>query len=85
MHPPVEMTCQELVELVTAYLDNALSAQERRRFEEHVTNCRGCRVYIEQMRMTIRLTGAITEDEVPPDVRDELLEAFRTWKTSGSR
>jgi predicted anti-sigma-YlaC factor YlaD len=78
-----EITCQELVELVTAYLDNALSLFEQQRFEEHLTRCRGCQAYLEQMRQTIRLTGTIEEDEVPPDVRDKLLEAFRNWKVSG--
>jgi predicted anti-sigma-YlaC factor YlaD len=83
MLTPAEMTCQELVELVTAYLDNALSSEDLQRFEEHLATCRGCRVYIEQMRQTIRLTGTIAEDEVPPDVRGELLEAFRSWKRFG--
>jgi anti-sigma factor RsiW len=75
-----EMSCQELVEVITDYLEGSLSPHERRRFEEHVAVCPGCRNYLEQMRTTIRLTGALRAEAMPARVREELLEAFKEWK-----
>lgn len=75
-----ELSCQELVELVTEYLEGTLPAPERERFEAHLTICSPCRVYLEQMRQTINTLGRLTEDAIPQDVRHELLEAFRSWK-----
>jgi anti-sigma factor RsiW len=75
-----ELTCRELVELVTDYLEDALSTAERARFEEHLATCAGCQEYVEQLRETIRLTGTLTEDSLSPPMREELLEAFRAWR-----
>ena len=75
------MSCKELVELVTDYLDEALPASERERFEAHMANCVGCTDYLEQIRLTIRLSGKIREDSLEPRVREDLLEAFRDWKS----
>ena len=77
-----DLTCKELVELVTDYFENVLPPAERARFEQHANNCAGCKAYLEQMRCTIRLTGKLTEDYVLPPARDQLLYAFRTWKQS---
>jgi predicted anti-sigma-YlaC factor YlaD len=74
------MTCKELVELVTEYLEGTLSTAEKRRFEEHLGNCPGCTAYLEQMRRTIRLVGRLTEDDFRQPAREELLNAFRQWK-----
>ena len=74
-----ELTCREMVELMTAYLEGALSPDERARFETHLSGCDGCTNYLEQMRETIRLTGRITEDQLDPVQRDALLAAFRGW------
>lgn len=82
--PPDEMTCQELVELVTEYLEQTLTERERARFEAHLTECPYCRTYLEQIRQTIRLLGRITENELAPQVKDELLQRFRGWKTTSS-
>jgi anti-sigma factor RsiW len=76
-----ELACQEVVELVTAYLDDALDPAERERFEEHLVFCDGCENYLEQMRTTIRLAGRY-EDELSPQLQEELLEAFRNWRAS---
>jgi len=76
-----ELACQEVVELVTAYLEDALDPVDRERFEEHLVFCDGCENYLEQMRTTIRLTGRV-EDELPARLRAELLEAFRGWRAS---
>jgi anti-sigma factor RsiW len=76
-----EMTCKELVEVVTDYLEGELSAVDRRRFEEHLEECPYCRIYLEQMRTTIRTLGRLSEESIPRDARAELLNAFRDWKT----
>lgn len=78
------MTCQELVELVTDYLEGLLEAEERARFEAHLANCRGCRNYVEQMRRSVQLVGRLTEESLSPPMRDELLAVFRRWKEEGS-
>jgi anti-sigma factor RsiW len=77
-----EMPCQELVELVTAYLDGSLSRRDRRRFEAHISGCEHCTEYVEQMRETIAATGRLTEDDIDPEVRDELLAVFQGWSES---
>jgi anti-sigma factor RsiW len=79
-NPSVEaLSCQELVELVTAYLEGALPAEDHTRFEEHIAGCDGCGVYVEQMRTTIRLAGKLTPKAVPPEAKRVLLSAFRSW------
>jgi anti-sigma factor RsiW len=74
-----ELACQEVVELVTAYLDGALDPNDRERFEEHLVFCDGCQNYLEQTRTTVRLTGHV-EQELPPELEEQLLEAFRNWR-----
>jgi anti-sigma factor RsiW len=73
------LSCQELVELVTDYLEGALSPEDHARFEAHVADCDNCTAYLEQMRMTIRVTGRLTPEAVPPEAERELLSAFRSW------
>jgi anti-sigma factor RsiW len=75
------LTCHEVIEIITDYLEGALPADDRRRVEEHLAICDGCTTYLEQMRETIRLTGMLTEEQIPEDQKRELLEAFRTWTT----
>lgn len=77
------LTCRELVELVTDYLDGALSEVDRARFEEHLAVCEACVHYFGQIRRTVRLLGRLHESDLSPAARDELLAAFRTWKTTG--
>ena len=74
-----DLSCQELVELVTDYLEGALAPEERARFDAHVAECPGCDRYLEQMRATIALAGASADLERRPEVSG-LLEAFRDWK-----
>lgn len=74
------LACQELVELVTAYLDDALPRRDRKRFEAHIGACEHCTAYLEQFRQTIAATGSLTEEQIEPAAREELLEAFRGWK-----
>ncbi|MGH2354655.1 MAG: zf-HC2 domain-containing protein [Chloroflexota bacterium] len=80
MAGPDALNCKELVELVTDYLEGALSPTERERFEAHLAACRGCNVYLAQMRQTIRLAGTLTEESISPQAEAALLDAFRTWK-----
>jgi anti-sigma factor RsiW len=68
------------VELVTDYLEGALPARERERFDQHIGNCGKCAAYLEQMRTTIRLTGGLTEEAVDPRAIDAMLSVFRDWK-----
>ncbi len=75
------MNCSELVELVTDYLEGSMPDAQRARFDEHVSGCDGCTTYLEQFRITIRLTGMLTEARVAPEARDALLGAFRDWRT----
>jgi hypothetical protein len=80
-----DLTCAELVELVTEYLEGALDARERERFELHVVYCPGCAFHLDQMRETIRLSGSLTEEQLPDASRVALLRAFRDWKAEGRR
>ena len=75
-----DLSCHELVELVTDYVEGALDRRTRSRFERHISGCPHCTAYLEQIRETIRLTGMLREDQLEPQARDELLAAFRTWK-----
>ena len=75
-----DLPCQELVELVTEYLENRLPDSTRVRFEAHLAQCSGCRTYLEQMRQTIRALGRLSSESIEPAARDRLLEVFRDWK-----
>lgn len=77
-----QLSCQELVELVTSYLEGALSEGERGSFEHHIEGCSGCHEYVRQMRQTIELTGRLTPEDVSPEAERKLLTVFRNWKAS---
>jgi predicted anti-sigma-YlaC factor YlaD len=79
-HAP-ELTCAELVELVTDYLEGALPSEERVRFDEHLASCSGCVNYVDQMRTTIELTGGLREEDLSAELQVELLAAFRDWRS----
>ena len=76
------MSCKELVELVTDYLEDALPPAERLRFEQHLALCDGCVNYVDQMRKTVVTVGALHSESISPEARDALLHAFRDWKRS---
>jgi anti-sigma factor RsiW len=78
-----ELSCREVVELVTEYLEGTLSRRDRKRFERHIAGCDACTAYLAQMRRTIDATGRLTEDQLSEDARRELVAAFRDWKASG--
>jgi len=74
-----DLTCRELVELVTDYLEDSLPAQERARFDTHLEQCEACRAYVDQMRTTVRLTREAAATQQAPGM-DGLMEAFRGYK-----
>lgn len=74
-----ELTCFEVVELVTDYLERRLTSRDVERFEEHLAFCDGCGNYLEQMRETIAATGRLRGGDLPPGLQERLLEAFRGW------
>ena len=76
-----ELTCAELVELVTDYLERRLTIRDTERFEEHVAFCDGCSAYFEQMRLTIASAGRLRETDLPPELEARLLDAFRGWSS----
>ena len=76
-----QLDCQELVELVTDYLEGALPPEDRARFEAHIVPCDGCRTYLEQIRTTIVLTGRLTPEQLDPRAEAALLGAFHDWKS----
>jgi anti-sigma factor RsiW len=76
------MTCREMVELVTAYLEGHLPADQRARFEEHLAICDGCEAYVEEMRDTLRALGRLPEDRLSTQARETLLAAFGDWHTA---
>jgi anti-sigma factor RsiW len=76
------MTCRELVELVTDYLEGRLPDATRQTLEEHLSGCENCTAYIEQMRLTLAALGRIPEQTISPAARDELMTAFRDLRAS---
>ena len=81
--PPRMLSCREVVELVTGYLEGALSEAEEVRFEEHLAMCDGCAAYLDQMRRTIALTGRLDPESVDVEACDRLVHAFRGWRDAG--
>jgi anti-sigma factor RsiW len=75
------LSCQEMVELVTDYLEGALSPADRARFDAHISGCEGCTMYLRQMREMLELLGELTSDSISPQAEAELLAAFRDWKS----
>lgn len=75
------LDCQEFVELVTEYLEDALDPATRARFEQHVATCPGCADYLEQIRSAQRTLGHVRLESISADARDQLLDAFRSWRS----
>jgi anti-sigma factor RsiW len=78
------LSCQEMVELVTDYLEGALSPADRARFEAHISGCEGCTMYLRQMREMLDLLGQVTTESISPRAEAELLATFRDWTGNGS-
>jgi anti-sigma factor RsiW len=77
---PEYLTCREMVELVTEYLEGAMPPELRAVFEAHLAVCPGCSAYLQQMRQTVALLGTIPEESVPSEAMGELIAAFRSWR-----
>lgn len=73
------LSCQQMVELVTEYLDGVMEPRRRARFEAHLAGCDGCTNYVEQFRETVAVVGRLEVDDVPEPVMAELVSAFRNW------
>jgi anti-sigma factor RsiW len=78
-----DLVCQQVVELVTDYLEDALSPADRKRFDKHLAGCPHCTEYLAQMRETIRLAGRVTPDDLTAEARTELTDVFRRWRDEG--
>jgi predicted anti-sigma-YlaC factor YlaD len=78
---PRDLVCQQAVELVTDYLEGALSRRGRRRFESHLRACPNCRAYLEQIRTVIELAGATEPQDLPTEARADLIEVYRRWRS----
>jgi anti-sigma factor RsiW len=75
------LVCQEMVELITDYLEDALPRSQRRRFEAHIAGCEHCTEYLAQMRATIRLTGQLRAEDLTPAMREEFSDLYRRWRS----
>jgi anti-sigma factor RsiW len=75
-----DLVCQQAIELLTDYLEGSLSRRQRLRLERHLRACPNCSNYLEQIRLTVRLTGAIAPEELVPDAVDDLTQLYRRWR-----
>jgi anti-sigma factor RsiW len=76
-----ELVCEEMVELITDYLEGALSRSQRQRFEAHLAGCEHCTEYLEQMRATIRLSGRLRAEAMTPEMQREFAALYRRWRS----
>jgi anti-sigma factor RsiW len=74
------LVCQQAVELVTDYLEGALSLAQRHRFDTHLARCPDCPEYLAQMRAIIALAGSITPEDLSPHMRSELIRLYLRWR-----
>lgn len=79
-----ELVCRQAVELVTDYIEGSMSRADRRRFETHLSSCPHCTAYLAQMRSTIQLTGRLRSEELPSEVREELVALYSQWRSGSS-
>jgi len=79
-----DIVCQQAVELVTDYLENALSRAQRRRFERHLARCPHCTEYLAQIKITIQLTGHVESEDLTPQMRDDLIALYKRWQSETS-
>lgn len=75
-----DISCQQVVALVTAYLDGALARSDRDRLEAHLDDCPHCAEHLKQIEATIRVTGDVRADDLDPLAREDLLDLYRRWR-----
>ncbi len=80
--PPEHISCQQVVEVVTEYLEGALSPTDAELFEQHLNFCEGCRFYVDEMRRTVAAGERLREEDVPAEMMDSLLASFRARSES---
>ena len=78
--PTDEIVCRELVELVTPYLEDVLPSDERALVDQHLASCDGCTAYVQQMRLTIKAIGHVSEEAITSKTREDVLAIFRAWR-----
>jgi anti-sigma factor RsiW len=76
----VDLSCAEVLPVLTDYLEGALTLDRRARVERHLATCANCDDHLARLRMTIRLAGRLTERALDPGMRADLLAAFRGWR-----
>lgn len=74
-----DLVCQQAVELVTEYLEGTLSRRQRRRLRAHLDACPNCSAYLEQIQVTIRMSGSIEPEDLSPQAQDDLTALYRRW------
>ena len=79
-----DLVCQQIVEIITDYLEGSLPRSQRRRFEAHLEGCEHCSEYLEQMRLTINLTGRLRTDDLTPVMREEFAALYRRMSSQGA-
>ncbi len=77
---PEEIPCQQVVELISDYLEGALPGRERRRLEYHLSGCPHCSAYLAQMQETLRLTGQLVPEDLSPEMEREFADVYRKWR-----
>ena len=78
-----ELVCQQMVELITDYLEGVLPRAQRRRFEAHLSGCEHCTEYLEQMRVTPTLAERLRAEDLTPAMREEFTDLYRRWRSQG--
>lgn len=78
--PAEDLTCRELVEVITDYFDGAMSPDEHARFERHLRDCTGCQAVISQFRTMVEVTGHLTEEQISEEQREAMRVVFRGWR-----
>ncbi len=77
---PSSLVCLQAVQLMSDYLENALSRGDRRRLERHLEQCTHCNLYLQQMRSTIAASGSVAPDDLAPEALDDLVEIYRAFR-----
>jgi anti-sigma factor RsiW len=79
------LECRQAVELVTDYLEGALSRRDRRRLEAHLRACPNCSAYLEQIQAVISMSGTIEPEDLNERASSHLIELYRRWREEGGR